>query len=176
MTTWVALLRGINVGKAKRIAMADLRALCESLGYRNVRTVLNSGNVLFETNARKPETLAKNLEAALVGSAGFHANTVVLSMEAMRAIQAGNPLGTPPDPSRFLVAFPYGTGALDVLTPLLASNWQPDAIATTSAAAYLHARSGILQSPLMLAFQRATGDRFTTRNWATLEKMVANAT
>ena len=43
-------------------------------------------------------------------------------------------------------------------------------------AAYLHARSGILQSPLMLAFQRATGDRFTTRNWATLEKMVANAT
>jgi uncharacterized protein (DUF1697 family) len=45
--THVALLRGINVGKAKRVAMADLRALLEELGYADVRTLLNSGNVVF---------------------------------------------------------------------------------------------------------------------------------
>ena len=49
----VALLRGINVGKAKRIAMADLRALVESLGYSDVRTLLNSGNIVFVATAAK---------------------------------------------------------------------------------------------------------------------------
>lgn len=66
--SYVALVRGINVGRAKRVAMADLRALVERLGYRDVRTVLNSGNVIFgaprgtepgEAAARIPESLAR---------------------------------------------------------------------------------------------------------------------
>ena len=55
MTGYVALLRGINVGKAKRIAMADLRALLEGLGYTHVKTVLNSGNAVFDATGAVAE-------------------------------------------------------------------------------------------------------------------------
>ena len=58
MPRYVALFRGINVGKAKRIAMADLRALLEKLGYTDVRTLLNSGNAVFTGRAGAPDTHA----------------------------------------------------------------------------------------------------------------------
>ena len=57
----VALLRGINVGKAKRIAMADLRALVADLGYRDVGTLLNSGNVVFTAPGAGPEDAARRI-------------------------------------------------------------------------------------------------------------------
>src|SRR5438045_8898034 len=66
-STQVALLRGINVGRGKRIAMADLRALCERLGHRDVRTLLNSGNIVF-TARSTPETSARRLEQAIAGA------------------------------------------------------------------------------------------------------------
>lgn len=175
MSTWVALLRGVNVGGNKRVDKQQLTALCESLGLRNVRTVLNSGNAIFESSARSAARLASAIEAALVEREGFHANTVVLVAAQLAAIHAGNPLGAPDDPSRFLVAFPYGEGALEKARPLVQMAWEPDAIACTDAAVYLDARRGILQSPLVEAFSRATRDGFTTRNWATLEKLLAAA-
>ena len=63
---YAALLRGINVGKAKRLAMADLKAIVESLGHRDVRTLLNSGNVVFEAREAGVERLASGLEKAAV--------------------------------------------------------------------------------------------------------------
>ena len=65
MKRHIALLRGINVGKAKRIAMADLRALMEALGYAGVRTLLNSGNAVFDAKAGSAASHARKLRAAI---------------------------------------------------------------------------------------------------------------
>ena len=70
MTTYVALLRGINVGKAKRIAMADLRALLEGLGYTDVATLLNSGNVVFKVGGGAAKRLAADISAAIATRLG----------------------------------------------------------------------------------------------------------
>ena len=64
-TAFVALLRGINVGKAKRIAMADLRKLVEELGYGDVQTLLNSGNVVFSALPKQGATAAARIESAI---------------------------------------------------------------------------------------------------------------
>ena len=69
MSTYVALLRGINVGKAKRIAMADLRALLEDLGHTDVVTLLNSGNVVFRSGRKIPAKIAAEIAAAIAGAA-----------------------------------------------------------------------------------------------------------
>ena len=69
MSRCIALLRGINVGRAKRIAMADLRELVAGFGHANVRTVLNSGNVLFDAARGDPARLAATIEAAIAARA-----------------------------------------------------------------------------------------------------------
>ena len=65
----VALLRGINVGSAKRIAMADLRALVEGLGFRDVRTLLNSGNIIFSAPKNRRDDAAARIEKAMSAKA-----------------------------------------------------------------------------------------------------------
>src|SRR5687768_13915070 len=61
MATFIALIRGINVGGNKKLSMADLKSVCESLGYTNVRTLLNSGNVIFEAKKAKAADIEKAL-------------------------------------------------------------------------------------------------------------------
>src|SRR5215831_6579505 len=104
--TMVALLRGINVGKAKRISMADLKALVEGLGYRNVRTLLNSGNVVFTgTSAADPVKVAKRIERALEPKTGVSSRvTVITAAEVAHAVEK-NPYGAiAMDHSRLFVA------------------------------------------------------------------------
>ncbi|MBL8521229.1 MAG: DUF1697 domain-containing protein [Betaproteobacteria bacterium] len=172
VSCWIAFLRGINVGRAKRIAMADLRALCESLGHANVRTVLASGNVVFESRARSSAKLTAPFEAALERAHGFRASTVFITRDQLEAIVRANPLGEPADPARFLVALPCAVDALDSAAPLAATDWSPDRVAFTPDALYLDATTGLLDSPLVAAFMRMTRDRYTARNWATVQKVL----
>src|SRR5690349_14221248 len=89
---YIALLRGINVGRAKRVAMADLRKLVGDLGYTEVRSVLNSGNVVFSGPARPQDEVAAEIEEALVLKLGVAARVLVLEREELGAIVAANPL------------------------------------------------------------------------------------
>ena len=103
---FVALLRGINVGRAKRVAMSDFRALLHSLGYRNVRTLLNSGNAVFDCSAEPRAKLADRIQAAVAEKLGVVAVVVVKSAKDMAAVVSGNKLAAvATDPSRLLVAF-----------------------------------------------------------------------
>ncbi len=90
--TYVAFLRGINVGRAKRIAMADLRVLVEGLGYTGVRSVLNSGNVVFRAVGTTAQEAAQAIEEALVLKLGVAARVFVLEHAELNAIVDGNPL------------------------------------------------------------------------------------
>jgi uncharacterized protein (DUF1697 family) len=169
----IALLRGINVGKAKRIAMADLRDLVEELGFTNVRTLLNSGNVVFSAARQSPNKIAAAIEASIERRCGFSSKVVVVEAAALDEIVATNPLRkVATDPSKHLVAFSTSSAWTSV-KPLLGQTWAPDQLAIVGNAAYLWCAKGILASKLAPAFMRAAGEQATTRNWATVLKLQA---
>lgn len=171
----VALFRGINVGKAKRVAMADLHALIEELGYGDVRTLLNSGNVVYTAPARTtPKTAAANIEAALAKKTGVTARVSVLSAQELGTLVAENSLlDSASDHSRLLVAVLMDPADRSRFQPFLEQDWSPDAFASGSRAAYLWCCQGILESQLAAAFGRQFGDSATTRNWTTILKLHA---
>jgi len=169
----VALLRGINVGRAKRVAMADLRALVEGLGYGDVRTLLNSGNVVFTAPRAAPGTAAARIEKALATGLGVPARVTVLTAEEFAAVTENPLLGVAGDPSRLLVAFLRDPADRPKLEPLLEQDWGPEAVALGRRVAYLWCAEGILASRLAEAVNRLLGDAVTARNWATVLKLHA---
>lgn len=175
MTTWVALLRGINVGKAKRIAMADLRTVVASAGFEDVRTLLNSGNVVFRGPRGQAPRVAAALEKAIDAHTGFHAHVVVLDAADLATVVDEHSLAQADNPSRLLVGFVQDAGRLAALAPLTARDWEPEALAVGSRAAYMWLPDSIADSALVAAVSRALGTYVTTRNWATVQKLYAMA-
>jgi uncharacterized protein (DUF1697 family) len=172
MSEFVGLLRGINIGRAKRIAMADLRDLVEKLGHTEVRTLLNSGNVVFRSKRSNVAKLAEEIEQAIVARCGFTASVTVISAKELVSIIEENPLlHVAKDPSRHLVVFVSDANSLSPLRPMLKESWTPDALAITQRAAYLWCSTGILESKLNLALSRKAGMTITARNWATVLKL-----
>ena len=174
MKRHIALLRGINVGKAKRVAMADLRALMEGLGHANVRTLLNSGNVVFDAKSGTPATLAKQLRAAVLAECGVDCEVIVKSAADLAAAIAEHPLRKhADDDARMLVMFTQEASALAELKALEASDWAPEAFAAGRHAAWLWCASGIIESRVAKAVGKVLKERGTARNWATVVKLQA---
>lgn len=170
----VALIRGINVGRAKRVAMADLRVLMADLGYRDVRTVLNSGNIVFTVPPRAHADAAGRIEQALASRLGVSARVIVLAAAELAATMADNPLGDITDnPSRLLVFVFAKPADRSKLKPLTERDWAPEALAIGRRAAYLWCPAGIIESPLAAVLGRILGDAVTSRNWATMTKLHA---
>jgi uncharacterized protein (DUF1697 family) len=174
-STYVALLRGVNIGRSsKRVAMADLRALVERLGYRGVRTILNSGNVVFSGSRAPAPRVASQLELALEKQLGAPVRVIVLTASELAAAAAANPLrAIASNPSRLVFAAPADPKDLARLKPLLARDWSPEALAVGPRAAYFWCPGGFADSPIAEAVRRALGDSVTMRNWATVDKLLA---
>ena len=172
--SYVALLRGINVGRAKRVAMADLRKLIEELGYEDVRSVLNSGNVVFSGPARPHEAIAAAIEEALVLKLGVAARTLVLDSAELGAIVAANPLlEQASDHARLIIFILAGGHAQQAIETLCSQDWRPGAVALGERAVYVWCPDGILDSAAAAALGKQLGDATTSRNWATLSKLHA---
>lgn len=170
----VALIRGINVGRAKRVAMADLRALVEDLGYKHVRTLLNSGNVIFETSQASAGAAASRIEAALAKRLNVSARVTVLTAAEIATVVLENPLlKFAGEPSRLLVAVITNPEDRSRLKPVLAQDWSPDVLAIGARVAYMWCPAGSMASKLAEAVGRALGDGVTTRNLATMTKLHA---
>ena len=172
MSTFVALLRGVNVGKGNRVPMAELRALVEALGGSGVATLLNSGNVVFSHSGRSAGKLAAAISAALDERLGVAVPVVVKSAAEFAAVLGDNPMPPPAeDHSRFLVAFAQEATALQALRPLVALAQPPERFVVGASAAYLHCPQGLLQSRAGEALLGKAGRGVTTRNWATVLKL-----
>src|SRR5262245_44784014 len=89
--TYVALLRGVNNVGARRVAMADLRVLFESLGFGEVRTLLNSGNVIFSVRAMASRNVGALIEKALVSRLGLASPVIILSADEVATAVRDNP-------------------------------------------------------------------------------------
>jgi uncharacterized protein (DUF1697 family) len=174
MIRYVAFLRGINVGRAKRVPMADLRAAVSALGYTDVQTLLNSGNLIFSAKGGSAVSHARRIGHVVANDIGVSAQVIALGASEFGAVLAENPLRTiATDPSRLLVAFTQGTTALSAVAELSRSSWSPDVLAVGQHAAYLWCATGILESKLAQSLNRRLGESVTTRNWATVEKVAA---
>jgi uncharacterized protein (DUF1697 family) len=177
-TRCVALLRGVNIGRAKRLQMADLRAVVERLGYSEVRTLLNSGNVVFSASGSKLNTsrAASSIEESLAAQTGVASRVTVLTAAELAAVVSENSLlDIASDPKRLLVAVLNDGAHRELLQPLLAQSWHPEALAAGGRAAYLWCAGGILESGLATALGRVLRDNVTSRNWSTMLKLHALA-
>lgn len=103
MVTYVAFLRGINLGPSNRVAMPELRALAEDLGYEGVATYLQSGNLVL-TSAKQASTIQRELRAGLQERFGLTLDVIVRNGKQLQQVLAGNPFGDG-DPSQVTVAF-----------------------------------------------------------------------
>jgi len=175
MPAYAVLLRGVNVGKGNRIAMAEFREVLVELGCSDPRTLLNSGNAVFTTGrARRPDALAQTIQQAITERFGFAVDVVVKSRADIDAVVAANALAAAcDDPSRLLVVFTQNPGLLPPLADLAALAAPGERLLVTPHAAYLHCVQGILESRIASAMVGKTGRGLTSRNWATTLKLQA---
>jgi len=170
----VALLRGINnAGRRPRVAMRDLRATFEKLGFRDVRTLLNSGNVVFSAPATKRDNLPARIKTALASKLELTVPITVLSADEVAEAVRGNPFARiATNPSHLLVVVPLIPSRLDHLQPLLKQRWSPEAVALGCRIAYLWCARVVAKSPLWAAVERALERSCTARNIATMTKRI----
>ena len=176
MPTFVALLRGVNVGKARRVPMADLRALLGDMGYTRVVTLLNSGNVVFHAARGTAAKHATDIAAAIAGRLKVQAPIVVKTARELVAIIQANPIAAAePDHPRLLVAFVQDARKLPDLAVIESLVVAPERFALGKDAAYLLCARGILESKAAAALLGKIGAAATSRNWATVLKLQALA-
>ena len=169
----VALLRGINVGTTRRVAMSELCALVESLGYGHVRALLNSGNIEFSA-PRADSRAAARIEKEIASRLGIDPRVLVITGSELDAIVAENPLTECDEsPSRFLVTVLAIDADRARIEPLTARSWGAERLCLGSRAVYLWCANGINDSKMALALNKAVGSAGTSRNWATIKKLQA---
>lgn len=179
MTTYVALLRGINVGKSNRIAMADLRRVVESMGHTDVATYINSGNVVFESAQQDDDSLGAQLEAEIGAELGVNPRVLVRSCTELADVARSNPFPDEPDPKKVHVVFleaPPGTSAVKATKDAeheAAAKGSRDEVELIGRAAYLHTPDGLGRSVLAGLLEKRAGVTGTARNWATVTKLLA---
>jgi uncharacterized protein (DUF1697 family) len=172
--TYVALLRGINVGRAKRVAMADLRTLLEGLGFRDVRTLLNSGNIVFTAPKSADSALASRIEEAVSRRLSVTSRVTVMSASDLQKAVEGLPLAIDGrDPARLMVGFFRAPGDERRIDEIVRQKWTPDEVAVGPRVVYVWCPESVLESRAFEAIGRAAGDGITTRNWSTVTKLLA---
>ena len=176
MPTQIALLRGINLGAHNRVPMAELRAHLTSLGYGDVRTLLQSGNVVLDADV-SPERLAADLEHELAGSFGVRSPVVVRTCEELAAVVTLDPLRKVVDNDKlYQVSFLSAEPPPEALQRLEASDPAPERFVHAGREIYAWHPGGIHSSPLArLLSDKRLGVVATARNWSTTVKLLALA-
>lgn len=173
MPTCIALLRGVNVGGRNKLTMQDLVRDLESLKLTDVRTYIQSGNVVFETTRTSTKRLANAIADTIEDHHGFRPHVLVLTAPQFAEIIAANPFSKaaaqPKSLHVFFLDAPAGEADLDALKQLKAKT---ERYKLTDAALYLHAPDGIGRSKLAARAERHLGVAATARNWRTVQKLM----
>ena len=178
MTRFVALLRGINVGGTRKLPMAELRTQAGKLGWRDVATYIQSGNLVFTATGKAP-ALEAELETALARHFGFEVPTLVRSAREWSALVAANPLPelAEADSAHLLVGLTKAKPRKEALAELRARAQGKERVELAGGALWLHYADGVARSKLTPAvLDRAVGSTVTARNWRTvleLERLLA---
>jgi uncharacterized protein (DUF1697 family) len=179
MTTYVALLRGINVGGHKRISMADLRDLLTRMGLADVRSLLQSGNLVFGANGRTATQLERLLEAEAEKRLGLQTDFFVRTAKEWKNVVAHNPFPkeAASDPGHLVMMFLKDTPSVTGVKALQAAITGREVVRAAGKHLYIVYPDGIGRSRLTNAvIDKQLGTRGTGRNWNTVLKLAAVAT
>ncbi|BCB75967.1 DUF1697 domain-containing protein [Phytohabitans flavus] len=173
MARYAVFLRGINLGKARRVAMADLRTVLTQSGYENVATLLQSGNVVLDADQPADE-LGRTIEQLIEKRFGLAVDTILRSHDQMTRIVAKNPLAdVATDGSKYLVAFMAEPPQTPVGAVLDGADIGDDRYIVDHTEMYIWCPGGLRDSPLMTILGKAkNGPSTTVRNWNTVEKLL----
>jgi len=175
MTSYVALLRGINVGGNKMVAMAELREMIESLGFVDVKTLLQSGNAVFRGPAKPPAALEARLEAAMTKHFGFSCDYHVRTGAEMRGVIEANPLksAAAKNPSYFTVTFYRAQLDRAAIKAAQAAIAGPEILRADGSHLYMYWPEGQGRSKAGIVVAKALKVQGTARNWNTVLKLAA---
>jgi len=169
----VALLRGVNVGGKNALPMNALAALCVEAGCSDVRTYIQSGNVVFSAAPSDVEALPARLAAAIERDFGIRSPVVLRTAEELSKVPSANPYaGT----DKLHVAFLADVPAPKAVAGLDPNRSPPDAFAVVGRDVYLWLPDGVGRSKLTNAwFDKQLGTVSTIRNWRTVEALISLA-
>jgi uncharacterized protein (DUF1697 family) len=162
--TYVALLRGINVGGRRKVAMSDLRTSFEALGHTGVRTYIQSGNVVFGAKAGAPARVRSAIEQRLEHDFGFDIAVLLRTASELASARKRNPFG----------ADAYVTFLDDVprrarLAAIDTTKYAPDEFAAHGREVFVRCPNGYGRTKINNTFfERTLGTKATTRNWKTV--------
>lgn len=173
MPTQIALLRGVNLGARNRVPMADLRAHLAGLGYGDVRTLLQSGNVVLDAGAA-PDRLAAELEHELADRFGVRSPVVVRTRQQLAKIVALDPLrDVVTEDKLYQVSFLSAKPAKGAIEKLAGADLEPERFVHCGREIYAWHPGGIHSSPLArLLSDKTLGVVATARNWRTTVKLL----
>jgi uncharacterized protein (DUF1697 family) len=179
MPTFIALLRGINVGGAGTLPMKELVAILESLGAKNARTYIQSGNAVFELDGQTAASLAgkkafaAKLTAAIDKKRGFAPHVLILDAQEFARLAAANPYPeAEPEPKSLHLFFFDAKPAAANLTALETLASPTERYELHKGVLFLHATDGIGRSKLAANVERKLGVPITARNWRTVCKLL----
>ncbi len=176
MSIWIALLRGINVGGKHRLPMKELVDGLQSIGLKQIRTYIQSGNVVFQSDDGNREDLASQIGHMIEGRHGFRPMVLLLGHDQLAEAARANPFPEAEERPNtlhlsFLATKPKDPD-LRSIQELCAPSERFQLIGATF---YLHAPEGIGRSKLATKAEKLLGVPATSRNWRTIQKLLAMA-
>jgi uncharacterized protein (DUF1697 family) len=172
----IVLLRGINVGAHKRIAMPELRELLTSAGFEDVRTYVQSGNVVLSSDL-SPERLARACERQIADRFGLDVEVVARTRDELAAVVRRNPLRkVAVDPKRYQVSFLSAELDPETVAELTALAVTPEKLVASGRELYCWHPDGVARSKLWTRLAgKGLGVTATARNWTTVTKLLTIA-
>lgn len=174
---FVALLLGINVGGNRKVPMGDLRKLFEKLKFTNVKTLLNSGNVVFESSESNKENLREKIEKALMSTCGFEVFVIVLSHKEIQKLVDEDPfknIKITPN-TRLYVTFlsEKPTTNLKISYESPKQDFKIIRVTDNAVISVLELSEKDKTTDAMKVLNKICGKKITTRNWNTVKKIAA---
>jgi uncharacterized protein (DUF1697 family) len=173
MATWIVLLRGVNVGGANRLGMADLRAAMTGLGHTDVSTYIQSGNIVLQSSGTDRAALAAEICAAVRSRFGLSVSAVLRTHDELRAALAGNPFEPQSNGTGVLIMFLSDVPAPEDVAVLERDRFLPDRFELIGSEVYGFYPNGAGRSKMTLDyFEKRLHVRATGRNLNTVAKLI----
>ncbi len=168
MARKIALLRGINVGGKRKILMADLRALCESLGWKDVESYIQSGNLVFASD-KTSNVLEEELHLAIEEQYGYEVPVIVRTSEELENTVANNPFLSEKPIEHLFLTFLQDKPSTKNIEKTLSYNYAPDLFHIHDKEVYLYCEGKYHKSKLTNSFfENKLKVKASTRNWKTV--------
>ena len=176
MHTLIALFRGINVGGNNILPMKELKIVLESIGLENIKTYIQSGNVIFQSNSDHKETLSTQITEAVLNSHEFSPKVLLLTQQELQSAVDNNPYPeAKDDPQSLHLSFLAEKASQANLEALHQYKKDNERFHLTDSVFYLHAPDGIGRSKLAAQIEKALGVATTARNWRSVNKILSLA-